>query len=318
VTQSDWVLHLVPVNPFSLSEEPGAKAVGLSFTQLRFGLKLPGPVAGSPYRWSFFFRNGTAQAVEATARLVWVSAKGDPAPKEVASWAVANITPTDPKTPNEVAPRHGVVANGLDLLNALPGDTLVLEITGPVDAAGKPALELVVGGSDNQVGDSLVGLANGPAVTLGLEPSVLNASVGGKYPFKATVRVGGGAPVEGALIRWECRASDSGPPPGSISQDGVLSAVGEGNLQVVAHYTGKEAVATVSIGKAMPQPPSTPSGDVNGDGIVGVADATLALRAAVGLIGLDTAALARTDMNNNGKADIADATMILRKAVGLS
>ena len=58
-------------------------------------------------------------------------------------------------------------------------------------------------------------------------------------------------------------------------------------------------------------------GDVNGDGKVNLLDATLALKAAVGLLTLTPAQSAAADIDGGGKVDIRDATLILRKAVGL-
>lgn len=58
-------------------------------------------------------------------------------------------------------------------------------------------------------------------------------------------------------------------------------------------------------------------GDVNGDGLVNIADATLALRAAVGLISPTQEQAAAIDVNNDGRAAISDVTLILRAAVGL-
>jgi hypothetical protein len=62
---------------------------------------------------------------------------------------------------------------------------------------------------------------------------------------------------------------------------------------------------------------TTIQGDLNGDGAVGVQDATLSLRIAVGLIlptGNQTVA---GDVNGDGKLTVQDTTLILRKAVGL-
>ena len=70
---------------------------------------------------------------------------------------------------------------------------------------------------------------------------------------------------------------------------------------------------------------SLPSGDINNDGKVDIADALLALRAAVGIVTPDQAQLAAGDVAPlvNGKPapdgviDIADAMLILEKAVGI-
>lgn len=68
---------------------------------------------------------------------------------------------------------------------------------------------------------------------------------------------------------------------------------------------------------AVPPPAAVVKGDLNGDGKVGIPDASIALRFAVG-IGTPTAdQLSAGDVNGNGRIDITDATKILRAAVGL-
>lgn len=58
-------------------------------------------------------------------------------------------------------------------------------------------------------------------------------------------------------------------------------------------------------------------GDVDGDGKVTSADARLALRAAVGLEGLNDTQKAAADVDGDGKITAADAREILRKSVGI-
>ncbi|MGQ9525361.1 MAG: discoidin domain-containing protein [Armatimonadota bacterium] len=59
-------------------------------------------------------------------------------------------------------------------------------------------------------------------------------------------------------------------------------------------------------------------GDVNGDGKLGIPDATIALQIAVGILKDPTPQqIAAGDINKNGKIDIPDVTKILRAAVGL-
>lgn len=58
-------------------------------------------------------------------------------------------------------------------------------------------------------------------------------------------------------------------------------------------------------------------GDLNGDGKVGIPDATLALRIAVGLQQATPEQLKAGDLNGNGKIEIAEVTQVLRAAVGL-
>jgi len=65
-------------------------------------------------------------------------------------------------------------------------------------------------------------------------------------------------------------------------------------------------------------PPAVVPGDVNGDGKLGIPDATIALQIAVGIIKDPTPQqIAAGDINKNGKIDIPDVTKILRAAVGL-
>lgn len=58
-------------------------------------------------------------------------------------------------------------------------------------------------------------------------------------------------------------------------------------------------------------------GDVNLDGIVNAADATVVLRSVVGMNTLSETQLLAADVNYDGKVDAADAAMILRYVVGM-
>ncbi|MGQ9697924.1 MAG: sugar-binding protein [Armatimonadota bacterium] len=66
-----------------------------------------------------------------------------------------------------------------------------------------------------------------------------------------------------------------------------------------------------------PAKPAVVKGDLNGDGKLAIADATIALRIAVGMETATADQLAAGDINGNGKIDIPDVTRILRSAVGL-
>ena len=67
------------------------------------------------------------------------------------------------------------------------------------------------------------------------------------------------------------------------------------------------------------------SGDINGDGVVDIVDALLALQASVGIVSLTAAETLRGDVAplergialGDGAVDIEDAVLILRRAVGL-
>lgn len=81
-------------------------------------------------------------------------------------------------------------------------------------------------------------------------------------------------------------------------------------------YISKVTVSTVPPDQIPPEGTGV-KGDVNADGKVTVADATILLRASVGLVTLTAAQQADGDMNGDGKVDLKDATQALRKAVGL-
>ena len=63
--------------------------------------------------------------------------------------------------------------------------------------------------------------------------------------------------------------------------------------------------------------PSFIPGDSDGDGTVTVADALIAMRYAMGLIGENELDLNAADMDGNGVVDVADALIILRMGMGL-
>lgn len=79
---------------------------------------------------------------------------------------------------------------------------------------------------------------------------------------------------------------------------------------------GNTAVALVAF-KVAAAPQVLP-GDVNGDGKVSVADATVALRIAVGMEKPTPAQLEAGDLDKNGKIEVREVTRILRYAVKLS
>lgn len=74
---------------------------------------------------------------------------------------------------------------------------------------------------------------------------------------------------------------------------------------------------TVLTARFTPAAPMLP-GDADANGSVTVADAILALRCAMGLVGSDAINLINADVNNDGSVTIADAVMILRLAMGLN
>lgn len=70
--------------------------------------------------------------------------------------------------------------------------------------------------------------------------------------------------------------------------------------------------ASISCGSALP------AGDVNGDGVVDISDALLAMRYAMGIANLTADQLGRANVNGDNSVDISDALIIMRLAMGLA
>ncbi|MGQ9523397.1 MAG: carboxypeptidase regulatory-like domain-containing protein [Armatimonadota bacterium] len=124
--------------------------------------------------------------------------------------------------------------------------------------------------------------------------------------------------------------SEDGSVPVLVAQTTVAGFPSELliGLAATSHADGDVRTAKFSDFKLAPvaweptpAPPPAPAvtlGDLNGDGKVGIPDATIALQIAVGIIKTPTAQqLAAGDLNKNGRIEIAEVTRILRTAVGL-
>jgi len=81
--------------------------------------------------------------------------------------------------------------------------------------------------------------------------------------------------------------------------------------------TGGFTAARPMLGATVSAVPAVVKGDLNGDGKVAIADTTIALKIAVGLVTASPAQLAAGDLNGDGKIAINEVTQILRAAVGL-
>ena len=66
------------------------------------------------------------------------------------------------------------------------------------------------------------------------------------------------------------------------------------------------------------EPQTYELGDVDGNGIVELKDAQLALRAALGIDRLSEEAAVAADVDKNNQVNLADAQLILRKALGIA
>lgn len=76
-----------------------------------------------------------------------------------------------------------------------------------------------------------------------------------------------------------------------------------------------EAEPTQTI--PVPDPSIINAGDINGDGIINVLDAVLALQHVLLLIELDEEILEKTDLNGDGIINIIDVTLIMQYAIGV-
>jgi hypothetical protein len=115
----------------------------------------------------------------------------------------------------------------------------------------------------------------------------------------------------------------AGTDVSGMSNSGI--AIGQGVFIPAAGISSPSYAAKASA-LASPQPGGIHSGDINGDGIVNIVDAVLALKSGIGIVVLSPQESVRGDVgplvNNvpvgNGRIDIEDTLLILRKAVGMS
>ena len=117
---------------------------------------------------------------------------------------------------------------------------------------------------------------------------------------------------------------------GSAAADGAGMnkygiAIGQG-VFIPAGGSTSPGYAGAVVSLASPQPGGIHTGDINGDGVVDIVDALLALKTGLGLVQLSSAAVFRGDVSplvrsvpvGDGQIDIEDTVLILRKAVGLA
>jgi uncharacterized repeat protein (TIGR02543 family) len=131
----------------------------------------------------------------------------------------------------------------------------------------------------------------------------------------------GGSPI----IEYTVAAS-----PGNITATGAGSPIKVSGLTSGKSYTFTVMARNIAGvgGASAPSAAVTPmpSGDLNGDGVVDIRDAMLALRIAVGLDKSTALLLARGDVGPlvngkpqpDGRIDVGDVTVLLRKSVGLA
>jgi hypothetical protein len=109
--------------------------------------------------------------------------------------------------------------------------------------------------------------------------------------------------------------------PNDLNNDGVreydMRAVNSFRFSSPASGLVNHYLLGVSATLVGGTPPPHVKGDVNGDSKVNAQDATLALRAAVGILQLAADQKDAADVVKDGKVNVQDATLILRAAVGL-
>lgn len=170
-------------------------------------------------------------------------------------------------------------------------------------------------GQQRSVTNAAAALPGAPAI------GVVSEAVDGeaKVAFSAP-NFNGGSPITGYTVTAY---------PGNITATGTVSPIKVSGLTCGKSYTFTVTASNIA-GTGVASTPSAavtpmPTGDLNGNGVVDVADALLAMRIAVGLDNPTALLLARGDVGPlvngkpqpDGKIDVGDVTVLLRKAVGL-
>jgi streptogramin lyase/methionine-rich copper-binding protein CopC len=129
-----------------------------------------------------------------------------------------------------------------------------------------------------------------------------------------TLQDASGGPVAGSVTYDDKKRTATLKPGGKLSAGAVYTAT------LTAGVTDEAGNALASYSWSFTVAKETPSvlvGDLNGDGRVGISDATIALRIAVGLRVPTSSELAAGDLNGDGRISIAEVTRVLRIALGL-
>lgn len=160
-----------------------------------------------------------------------------------------------------------------------------------------------------------------PGVTI---PAVLASTAYLNQPFSISLT----APAGTSPFAWAI--TTGGLPPGlslssttgsTVSISGAPTAVGNYNFAyTVTDATGASS-ATIAQIDVLRAPSAPADGDLNGDGVVDVADVALAERIALGLVAPTALQMSHGDVapagSPDGVVDAADVARIRRKALGL-
>ncbi len=159
---------------------------------------------------------------------------------------------------------------------------------------------------------------------------VVNSDNGESVPestilANATIKFKSGMNASEQTLAWtDSRVSYSWNPEYSTTEPGVY----EMTVTVLGTELGVIRVISTSenLGSTAPEPPELEIpdppepglvGDVDGNGVVNVTDALLALRHAMGVIMLDAEQVARGDVDGNGVVNATDAIKIMRIALNV-
>lgn len=196
-----------------------------------------------------------------------------------------------------------------DVLGIFGREGLDLACRWTAPAAGTPVYEAMklyrnYDGAGSAFGDTSVS-ASAPAPDSISAFAALRSTDGALTMMLVNKQLSAAAPVAmhvagftagAAAHRWRLAA-----PGAIVAQSDVPAAAGNLNLTLPA-----QSVSLLVLPPAAPIP-----GDVNGDGKVTVADATVALRFALGLAQPTAAQLSAADIKGSGSVTVADVTLIL-------
>lgn len=205
---------------------------------------------------------------------------------------------------------HFVVARVLAALPAASGAQIA-----DSDLDGLPdAIEQKLG-TQQLVADAQGQISNGANSVPGVTTTLFSASgmVNQAFSYNLTPAAGGSGTYTYTL------ANGTLPPGLALAGNGTISGVPTtlGNFSFGYKATDAGGVQTLLIGLIEIVLPGTP-GDLNGDGIVDVADVTLLQRHVLGLSTLTSTQVTLADLVQDGVLDIADLNEMIRRALGIN